>query len=460
MTAGARAPRLAPLDRVTRGGGTRRRASRRALVAAAVLGTFGCAPVRTPGGAPVVTAGSGVVVDTAAATLDAGDRIAWIALAARLREAPVSATGEFQVLEQGGRAVLARGRGGEGWRIERKGLALRVAGDRGDATPWRQGPFVVRSGSVRHVVQHGERRYRGELWISATDSGLLVVNRVPVEDYLRGVVPLELGTRAASDAAALEAQAVAARSYTYVRVPRDERMPAAGYHMTATVQHQVYGGVEAEHPVVDAAVFATRGLVLRFNGAVVDGPYASSCGGRTARPSEVWAGGRDHDYLLSVSDIDPRTGRPFCELSPRHAWQASFDEPLLRQAVVRHLGARGARGTTAPAVQGVAVGRRTPSGRVATLVVRTDRGSITLTGPEIRDALRDARGAILASTYFEVDREARSGDRVTGLALRGTGNGHGVGMCQWGAIGRARAGHDARAILRHYYPGTVVGFAE
>jgi stage II sporulation protein D len=72
----------------------------------------------------------------------------------------------------------------------------------------------------------------------------------------------------------------------------------------------------------------------------------------------------------------------------------------------------------------------------------------------------DARGAILSSTYFSVDREAHSGGRLTGLTLRGNGNGHGVGMCQWGAIGRARAGQDARTILQHYYPGTAVGFAD
>lgn len=453
-------------ERVT-GARSRGRAALVALVLGVAFVSPACAPWRTATGprgsiteamAPAVAVAQ---VDTAAGLLDAGDRVAWIALEARVPSTAISASGAFQVLEQGGRAVLARGTGGEAWRIERNGRSLRVvAASGGDATPWRTGPFVVRSAAARHVVQHGEKRYRGELWISATDSGLLVVNRVPVEDYLRGVVPLELGTREVRDAAALQAQAVAARSYTYVRVPADGRVPVSGHHMTATVQHQVYGGVAAEHPVVDAAIAATSGLVLRYNGAVVDGPYSSSCGGRTARPSEAWRTGHDHDYLQSVSDIDPATGRAFCDISPRHSWVASFDEPLLRQAVVRHLGTRGARGTTAPTVQAVQVGQRTPSGRVATLVVRTDRGAVTMSGHEIRDALRDARGAILNSTYFQVDREARSGDRVSGLTLRGTGNGHGVGMCQWGAIGRARAGHDVRAILRHYYPGTVVGFAD
>ena len=81
-------------------------------------------------------------------------------------------------------------------------------------------------------------------------------------------------------------------------------------------------------------------------------------------------------------------------------------------------------------------------------------------GVLIRNVLRDARGAILSSTYFSVDRESRARGHLSGVTLHGHGNGHGVGMCQWGAIGRSRAGIDARTILRHYYPGTVVGFAD
>lgn len=439
--------------------GARRRA---AVISVGLVATFvvSCVQQRAPERIRAVMPVAKVVTDTSAGTLALGDRIAWIALAVDVPSAPVSGIGAFEVLEQGGTRVLVRGKGGEAWRIERQGRALRLAGGRGDATPWRQGPFVLRVRDRGAVVLHDGKRYRGELWISATANGLLVVNRLSVEDYLRGVVPLELGTRAKGDAAALQAQAIAARSYTYMRVPSSESVPASGYHMTATVQHQVYGGVAVEHPVVDDAIAATSGLVLRFNGAVVDGPYSSSCGGRSALPSEVWRGGSDAGYLQSVSDVDPRTGRAFCDISPRHQWEVAYDEPLLRQAIVRHLGSRGASGTTAPQVQAVAVGRRTASGRVGTLVVRTDRGTVTLDGHDIRSAFRDARGAILFSTYFVVDEQTRVGERVSGVVLRGSGNGHGVGMCQWGAIGRARAGHDVRAILRHYYPGTVVGFAE
>ena len=156
--------------------------------------------------APAVRAGPGAVgagarpcssPTRAAAELDVGDRVAWIALARRRCPRPISGDGRLRGARAGrARARSCAGRGGEAWRIERRGQTLRVAGERGDATPWRPGPFVVRAGSVRSLVVHDGARYRGELWITATDSGLLVVNRLPVEDYLRGVVPLELGTRA------------------------------------------------------------------------------------------------------------------------------------------------------------------------------------------------------------------------------------------------------------------------
>ena len=103
----------------------------------------------------------------------------------------------------------------------------------------------------------------------------------------------------------------------------------------------------------------------------------------------------------------------------------------------------------------------TGSGRVAELVIVADRGLYRLRGNEIRSVLRTAAGEMLNSTYFTVERSpAARGESAAVATLVGRGYGHGVGMCQWGAIGRARAGQDYRAILRTYYPGTSVGYAD
>lgn len=389
------------------------------------------------------------------------DRVALIAIEGRANSAPISATGAWSIDEQGGRVPLVRGDGGEPWRIEQRGNLLRVAGSGDDATPWRQGPFLVRSTASESVLRYNNRRYRGELIISATDTGILVVNRLLVEDYLRGVVPIEIGTRQAGDIAAIEAQVIAARSYSYMRIPSTgSAPPVRGWNMTSGVQFQVYAGMDVEHPLVNQAIDATSGLVLRYNGLVVDAPYFSSCGGRTAGPSEVWSGTSSQPWLQPVDDIDPRTGRPYCDLSPRNHWKVELDEPRLKEVVRRALQTAGARNPRSAVVRRLEVGGKTASGRASTIVLATDRGDLTIGARDIRSLLADSRGAILPSTYFSVDHESQAGGKLKVVTLSGAGNGHGVGMCQWGAIGRARAGIDARSILQHYYPGTVIGFAE
>src|SRR5678816_4635206 len=102
--------------------------------------------------------------------------------------------------------------------------------------------------------------YRGELIIRPNGGGLLVVNRLGVEAYLRGVVPLEIGDRKPGEEAATEAQSVAARSYTYTHMSDTNNR---GFDMYGSVQDQAYGGVDAEKASTDAAVRSTRGMVLK-----------------------------------------------------------------------------------------------------------------------------------------------------------------------------------------------------
>ncbi len=427
-----------------------------AVIAFAVACTAGREGPPRAGAAPEVVQGG-----ETHGRLVAADRMARIALAGGVVRADVSATARWRIDEQGGRQPLVKGSGGEAWRVERRGRLLRIAGDADDATPWREGPMVARVTAGDGFVQYAGRRYRGELWFTATDSGVLVVNRLSVEDYLRGVVPLEMGARQPLDRAALEAQAVASRSYSYVRVPRTGAPePASGWHMMASVLNQVYGGVNVEHPLVNQAIDATAGQVLLYAGAPVDAPFFSSCGGRTGSPREAWRDAKEEPYLTPVDDTDPVSGRAYCDINPRNHWVEELGELHISAAVRRAMTVLGAERPVTPTVRDVLVTERTASGRVAALVFRTDRGDITIRARDVRAVLGDARGAILSSTYFSVEHDTHAGLRLTGLTVRGQGNGHGVGMCQWGAIGRARAGQDARTILRHYYPGTVIGLAD
>jgi stage II sporulation protein D len=286
-----------------------------------------------------------------------------------------------------------------------------------------------------------------------TDTALLIINRVDVEEYLRAVVPLEIGARLTSDHAAVEAQAVAARSYTYTR------MLAAGrrdFDVRATDVDQVYGGVGAETFWGDLAVAATGGWVLSYRGQVVSGPYHSACGGHTAPPSEVWRGGQD-GFLRAVSDTNPRTGRPWCALSPRAQWERRLSAADLAVSIERHARTY----TTVPpgaagSIRDVRVESRTRSGRAGTIVIATGAGDVTLRTNDVRYVLRPVAGELLPSTAFTVAAERNPSGVLQAVVVRGQGNGHGVGMCQWGAIARARAGDDFRTILKAYYPGADI----
>jgi stage II sporulation protein D len=329
-------------------------------------------------------------------------------------------------------------------------IALATAAREGPAPAPGQRQLIV--SPENGFVQWGGKRYRGELVITATDSGLLVVNRLPMDDYLRGVVPLEIGNRTTAEMAAVQAQAVAARTYAYKHLN-----DARPFDMYATVQDQVYGGVDAEKPLADTAILSTRDVVVLYNGQPITTPYHSTCGGSTAGVSEVWYDQPDQPYLRPVSDRIPGTDSYYCDPSPRFSWSQTYDAAGLRTVMEKYL----ASYTNAPKanlgrITGVKEEGRTASGRVAALTVQTESGSYTLRGNDIRFVLRDPKGTILNSTLFSLSAET-SGGEVSSLTLNGRGYGHGIGMCQWGAIGRARAGQNYRTILETYYPGTTIG---
>jgi len=386
--------------------------------------------------------------------LGAQGRVVRIALATSADKVTISATGSWRLFDSGGASTLVRADGGELWTVQNRDGRLRAVNDDGTVTPNRDAPFVARAASRGAVLTVNGVHYRGEVWVlPAPDGGsLVVVNRLYLEDYLRGVVPMEIGHRTADEREAVAAQAIAARSYAYTHIASDSRP----YDMRSTVVDQVYGGADAETPLGDTAVAETRGLVLTYRGVVVNAPYHSACGGHTAAASEVWRS-PDEPYLVSVSDRIPGTDRFYCDIAPRFRWERTFTRAALRALLDRYLKdytTVSSRGSGAP--RALDVLSRTPSGRVRALEIVTDRGHYTVRMDNIRFVLRAPDGEILNSTAFTVENERDANGDLSRVIVRGDGYGHGVGMCQWGAIGRARAGQDYRTILRAYYPGTTV----
>ena len=294
-------------------------------------------------------------------------------------------------------------------------------------------------------IAFGNERFRGSI-IVAGSGALLVVNSCEVEEYLRGVVPLEIGKRSRAEIEALKAQAVTARTYAYRRI---EEHTAEPFDVFRTTADQVYGGADVETSESDLAVRATRDLVLVWHDSLAEVYYHSTCGGRTANIEDVW--GKAHrDYLCSVSDIGP-DGIAYCSASRFFTWEESWKAAELSK-IVRTAGKQVAPGERfSGTLEAIRVGDRFSCGRVKECTLVGSGGKIECGGDKLRFLLRprNAAGAILRSANFTI---TKNGPHT--FVLQGKGYGHGIGMCQMGAIGRARAGQSFEQILAAYFTGT------
>jgi SpoIID/LytB domain protein len=290
--------------------------------------------------------------------------------------------------------------------------------------------------------------YRGALHVSeGNETGsLLVLNLVHVEDYLKGVVPAEIGELSAWEIEALKAQAVAARTYSLSRLKRYQNK---GYHLEATVADQVYLGVAGETPLANEAVDATRGEVLIFNGELICAYYHANSGGRTEHINKVWDQPGE-DYLIPVND------RFFCSWSQNYQWKESWSKQVLQRNLKRFFSSdAGFSYGRFGNVVNLRVKKRSSSGRVEELDVVTDWGTYRVSKDKIRWALRKGSNpnSILPSTCFDLDIQRDKEGSIQQVIATGRGNGHGVGMCQIGAIGMARRGYSYSDILGFYYSG-------
>ena len=269
----------------------------------------------------------------------------------------------------------------------------------------------------------GDKWYRGKVQVTLDDGELTAINHVELEDYLYSVVGSEMPT--SWPQAALQSQAVAARSYALYKRSRN-RNPL--YDVDATTTFQVYKGLEQEHANTIAAVDATENKVITHNGQVIEAIFHSSSGGLTENAGDVWSS--DVPYLQSVEDFD--------QGSPVFNWQATF--------TMREFSDKIGVGY----VRSIGTPQLSRGGRVANITFSGDNGTKTLRGRDVRSALR------LRSTRFNIDMDA-SRDVVT---ITGSGFGHGVGMSQWGARNLADQGWSFEQILQHYYRDTVVALLE
>ena len=281
-----------------------------------------------------------------------------------------------------------------------------------------------------HFAWEG-RAYRGAFTTAMLEDGRAgLLNVLPLDAYLAGVINREMPSGWPD--AAQRAQAIVSRTFVLGRL-----RPAKSYDVVASEGDQKYGGIAGETLAGKAAVDATSGAILTFGGARAHVAYSSCCGGRTADAGDVW--NTPYPYLPSIDD-------PHCALSPGYAWTIDVRQSDVAKAFGSDFGSLGS-------LESVDLQRVAPGSRPDAIVF-VGSSSTFATTPK---AFRAALGTSLVRSTFV--RSIELGRGAQSLTIEGTGHGHGVGLCQWGANKFAASGAPAADILAFYFPGTVIGRA-
>ena len=337
-----------------------------------------------------------------------------------------------------------------------------------------ESPVLVQA--MDGLVTINGARYRGAGEARINSLGTLAgINELPIEDYLLGVVPRELGPIAFPYLEALKAQAVAARTYAMANMGKRRN---DGYDLGATVSDQVYGGYVAEHPLSSEAVTSTAGVVATYNGTLISALYSSTSGGFTANSEDVYA--NPLPYLRGVPDAErgqalhkapsieqfrnhanahslrnAAEGDFESDWSSRHRWYVDWTAEEMRTSLSNYY-----KRDVGP-VLAVNVPERSSSGRALQMEFVTADSTYIARKDLIRSALKwyTASGTLtsLNSTLVfvqpVVDPKTKE---ITGFEAWGGGWGHGVGMSQTGAVGMAEKGYTYDQILKHYYRGIAL----
>ena len=281
-------------------------------------------------------------------------------------------------------------------------------------------PIKVVSGKI-------SRTYRGRIIanLSSDSAGVSLVNVLPLEDYLLGVIASEMWANFPPEA--LKAQAIAARSWA---VCNRWKHNLQGADLCDTTDCQMYLGVGNEDARTSAAVKATQGQIITVNRRVLDAMYCSDCGGEPANRPDVY-------------DADAN-GVHYCAGNPKHTWKLLF---TWNQVTV---GTPASTGTPMDDRTGSISGRDmkvtydgTGRKRIQEVLFTSPMGQWKVSGKRLRDKLK-LPSSVANMSMLDADT----------IVMDGVGSGHGQGLCQRGAEGRAKAGMDYTQILSFYYPGS------
>lgn len=318
-------------------------------------------------------------------------------------------------------------------------LMLNISGKTFNAAYFELKPAVGES-----TVFYKGKNYYGFLIIKPDGNSIRIINRIPLEDYLKGVVPAEMPAgKGESYLQALKAFAICARTYAINRMNKNNSF----FDVYLDTRDQVYGGAGNEKELTSQAVDETNGFILTYDGNPAKVYYHSSCGGHTEDARLVF-GVKDSPYLDGVKDGDP----PNCSIASNFIWEERYSEKIFIERLI----AAGLIDHKNYSLKDIEINSRDKSGRVNDLEIRlasedNDDKVVHISGNHIRSVIRTSDNSnILKSTLFNISFEGGT------IIISGKGYGHGVGLCQWGAIHQSIDGKNYKSILSFYFPGTEV----
>lgn len=305
--------------------------------------------------------------------------------------------------------------------------------------------FYITPATDNEIIKINGRQYRGKISIFIIDSEIKTVNQIGLEDYVKGVMTKEMPIgKGNENYDALKAFSLCARTYAFNKINENKNF----FDIYPDTRDQVYGGVDGETEYTNKIVDETNGQLLVYENEPAIIFYHSTCGGQTEDVSNVFSK-KNIAYLGGVEDGE----EPYCKISPRYEWTENYSEltfidRLYKAKLIE---------SNKYKLSDIKIKSRFNSGRVNELDIIVNDGeeiqkTIFLVSNQIRSIIRSGDGkSILKSTLFNINL-----DDNKNIVITGKGNGHGVGLCQWGAIGQSKKGIDYKEILNHYFPGTTI----
>lgn len=294
------------------------------------------------------------------------------------------------------------------------------------------------------LIKINNKKYRGRIKLINVDGVVKTINQLSLEDYIKGVMTKEMPVgKGTENYEALKAFAIAARTYALNKIFNSRTY----YDLLPDVSDQVYGGADSEHPLSNSAVDETSGLILTFDNQPAIIFYHSTCAGYTESSVNVFTK-EEIEYLKSIKDGDT----PYCSISPNFNWE----EVIPEKTFIKRLFDAKLLKSENYSIEKFNIKSRFPSGRINELEIllknKDGISSISIFGNQIRSIIKNQSGnGILKSNNFVIEINPERN-----IEIIGKGYGHGVGLCQWGAIAQSRAGKSYPEILSHYFPGTEI----